>query len=78
MKHLSLLGLLLFFAAVSCSDDSDVLNRLPEKIPIKLTAPSGLEIAQGSVKSNQPTLKWPPPLSTADRQHSQLHGILRD
>lgn len=61
MKHLSLLGLLLFFAAVSCSDDSDVLNRLPEKIPIKLTAPSGLEIAQGSVKSNQLTLNWPPP-----------------
>ena len=78
MKHLSLLGLLLFFAAVSCSDDSDVLNRLPEKIPIKLTAPSGLEIAQGSVKSNQLTLNLPPPLSTADRQHSQLHGILRD
>ena len=78
MKHLSLLGLLLFFAAVSCSDDSDVLNRLPEKIPIKLTAPSGLEIAQGSVKSNQLTLNWPPPLSTSDRQHSQLHGILRD
>lgn len=78
MKHLSLLGLLLFFVAVSCSDDSDVLNRPPEKIPIKLTAPSGLEIAQGSVKSNQLTLNWPPPLSTADRQHSQLHGILRD
>ena len=78
MKHLSLLGLLLFFVAVSCSDDSDVLNRLPEKIPIKLTAPSGLEIAQGSVKSNQLTLNWPPPLSTADRQHSRLHGTLPD
>ena len=78
MKHLSLLGLLLFFAAVSCSDVSDVLNRQPEKLPMKLTAPSGLEIAQGSVKSNQLTLNWPPPLSTADRQHSQLHGILRD
>ncbi len=47
MKHLSLLGLLLFFAAASCSDDSDVLNRPPEKIPIKLTAPSGLKLVQG-------------------------------
>ena len=66
MKHLSLLGLLLFFAAVSCSDDSDVLNRPPEKIPIKLTAPSGLEIAQGvcKIQPADPQLESPPPLNS--------------
>ena len=58
MKHFSFLWLVAGSLFASCSASTDVLDRLPETVPVKLAAPSDLQVEEGSVKSNALVVNW--------------------
>lgn len=58
MKRFFFLGSVLCCALASCGPDTDVLDRLPETVPVKLAAPVDLQVEEGSVKSNSLVVGW--------------------